>query len=103
MSRVRIYCYIDVTSFSPTVKFNIHICENIAQYDECSTNSACGCFHRIGTNDDTGVCGFLWPTCSRLLRCNSSDNSCPQSNTICVPHPRWHDLPQCYPVAMISE
>ncbi|CAF1059158.1 unnamed protein product [Adineta steineri] len=80
------------------------ICKKIAQYGECSTNIAYGCFHMIGTNDDdTGVCGFLWPTCSRLLRCNSSDNSCIQSNTICVKHPYCHDLPICYPVPMISE
>ncbi|CAF1026087.1 unnamed protein product [Adineta steineri] len=58
----------------------------------------------IGTNDDdTGVCGFLWSTCSRLAPCNSSDNSCVQSNTICVKHPYCHDLPICYPVPMISD
>ncbi|CAF0792394.1 unnamed protein product [Adineta steineri] len=57
----------------------------------------------IGTNDDVGVCGFLWPTCSRLVRCNSSDYSCLQPNTICVQHPQCDDFPLCYPVGMIDQ
>ncbi|CAF0934639.1 unnamed protein product [Adineta steineri] len=56
----------------------------------------------MGADDDTGVCGFLWPTCSRLVRCNSSDNSCLQPNTICVRHPQCEDYPLCYPTAMID-
>ncbi|CAF4283858.1 unnamed protein product, partial [Adineta steineri] len=63
---------------------------------------ACGCFHMMDA-DDVGVCGFLWPTCSRLLRCNSSDNSCLQPNTICVYHPQCDDYPVCYPVTMIDQ
>ncbi|CAF0722125.1 unnamed protein product [Adineta steineri] len=43
------------------------------------------------------------PTCSRLLRCNSSDNSCLQPNTICVHHPQCDDFPLCYPVTMIDQ
>ncbi|CAF1346642.1 unnamed protein product [Adineta steineri] len=66
-------------------------------------NIACGCFHMVGATDDTGVCGFLWPICSRLVPCNSSDNSCLQSNTICVQHPQCDDRPLCYPTAMIHE
>ncbi|CAF1323597.1 unnamed protein product [Adineta steineri] len=57
----------------------------------------------MGADDNTGICGFLWPTCSRLLRCNSSDNSCLQSNTICVQHPQCEDFPLCYPVTMIDQ
>ncbi|CAF0877746.1 unnamed protein product [Adineta steineri] len=57
----------------------------------------------MGADDNTGICGFLWPTCSRLLRCNSSDNSCLQSNTICVQHPQCDDLPLCYPATMIDQ
>ncbi|CAF1456618.1 unnamed protein product [Adineta steineri] len=53
-------------------------------------------------NDNTGVCGFLWPTCSRLVPCNSSDNSCLQSNTICVHHPQCDDRSLWYPVTMIN-
>ncbi|CAF0718862.1 unnamed protein product [Adineta steineri] len=57
----------------------------------------------VGAKDETGVCGFLWPTCSRLLRCNSSDNSCLQPNTICVQHPQCDDFPLCYSVTMIGQ
>ncbi|CAF1573228.1 unnamed protein product, partial [Adineta steineri] len=84
------------------VQIKSQICEKTPQYGECSTNSACGCFHMMGADDDTGVCGFLWPTCSRLLRCNPSDNSCLQPNTICVHHSQCDDFPLCYPVTMIG-
>ncbi|CAF1260742.1 unnamed protein product [Adineta steineri] len=84
------------------VQINSQICKKTSQYGECSTNSACGCFHMMDA-DDVGVCGFLWPTCSRLLRCNSSDNSCLQPNTICVHHPQCDDYPVCYPVTMIDQ
>ncbi|CAF0934983.1 unnamed protein product [Adineta steineri] len=57
----------------------------------------------LGANIDTGVCGFLWPTCSRLVRCNSSDNSCLQLDTICVHHPQCEDFPLCYPVTMTNQ
>ncbi|CAF1297418.1 unnamed protein product [Adineta steineri] len=57
----------------------------------------------LGANDGVGICGFLWPTCSRLVPCNSSDNSCLQSNTICVQHPQCDDRPLCYPVTMMNE
>ncbi|CAF0933792.1 unnamed protein product [Adineta steineri] len=85
------------------VQIKSQICENVAQYDRCSTNSACGCFHRVGTSDDTGVCGFLWPTCSHLVPCNASTNSCAQLNTVCVQHPRCHELPLCYPIALSKQ
>ncbi|CAF1419655.1 unnamed protein product [Adineta steineri] len=85
------------------VQINSQICEKTPQYGECSTNSACGCFHMVGANDDTGVCGFLWPTCSRLLQCNSSNNSCSQPNTICVQHPQCDDFPLCYPITMFDQ
>ncbi|CAF4310776.1 unnamed protein product, partial [Adineta steineri] len=83
-------------------QINSQICEKTSQYGECSTNSACGCFHMAGANNDTGVCGFLWPICSRLLRCHSSDHSCLQPTTICVQHPQCDDYPLCYPVTMID-
>ncbi|CAF4351507.1 unnamed protein product, partial [Adineta steineri] len=78
------------------------LCRKTPQYGSCSTNSACGCFHMVGTNDDAGVCGFLWPTCYRLVPCNSSGKPC-QSNTICVRHPECDDRPLCYPVEMIDQ
>ncbi|CAF3557607.1 unnamed protein product [Adineta steineri] len=79
------------------------ICKKTSQYGLCSTNSACGCFHVVGATNNTGICGFRWPTCSRLVLCNSSDNSCSQSNTTCVRHPQCNDLPVCYPVTMTNQ
>ncbi|CAF0720066.1 unnamed protein product [Adineta steineri] len=85
------------------VRLNSQICEKTSQYGECSTNSACGYFHMVGVKDGTGICGFRWPTCSHLLRCNSSDNSCLQPNTTCVHHPLCNDLPICYPATMTDQ
>ncbi|CAF0934765.1 unnamed protein product [Adineta steineri] len=103
MATISIYCYVVFILLNITVQINSQICEKTSQYGECSTNSACGCFHMMGAKDDTGVCGFLWPTCSRLVRCNSSDNSCLQPNTICVQHHQCDDFPICYPVGMIDQ
>ncbi|CAF4105669.1 unnamed protein product [Adineta steineri] len=103
MITINIYYYVVFILLSITVQINSQICENVAQYDRCSTNSACGCFHRIGTNNDAGVCGFLWPTCSHLVPCNASTNSCTQLNTVCVQHPRCHELPLCYPIALSKQ
>ncbi|CAF4182198.1 unnamed protein product, partial [Adineta steineri] len=79
-----------------------NICQGADQYARCSKNTACGCFHRLNTND-ISICGFLWPTCSQLVPCNPSTNVCGRSDTICVRHPRCHDLPLCYPVSMIDQ
>ncbi|CAF1543805.1 unnamed protein product [Adineta steineri] len=103
MNTIKIHCYIVFIILSTTVRTKSEICKKTPQYGECSTNSACGCFHMVGAGDNTGVCGFLWPTCSRLLRCNSSDNSCLQPNTICVQHPQCDDFPLCYPVTMTDQ
>ncbi|CAF1186437.1 unnamed protein product [Adineta steineri] len=103
MNTIKIHCYIVFIILSTTVQIKSEICKKTPQYGECSTNSACGCFHMVGADDNTGVCGFLWPTCSRLLRCNSSDNSCRQPNTICVQHPQCDDFPLCYPVTMTDQ
>ncbi|CAF0838330.1 unnamed protein product [Adineta steineri] len=96
MSRIKIDCCGVFIVLSPIVQIKSQICEKTPQYGECPTNSACGCFHMVGANDDTSICGFLWPTCSRLLRCNSTNNSCIQSNTICVQHPQCDDRPVSY-------
>ncbi|CAF1125019.1 unnamed protein product [Adineta steineri] len=102
MAMINIYCYVVFIIFSITVQIESQICEKTPQYSECSTNSACGCFHMVGTNNDVGVCGFLWPTCYCLVPCNSSGKSC-QSNTICVRHPECDDRPLCYPIEMTDE
>ncbi|CAF3749214.1 unnamed protein product [Adineta steineri] len=98
-----IYMTLTPSTGDTAVQIESQICEKTAQYGECSTNNACGCFHMLGANDGVGICGFLWPTCSRLVPCNSSDNSCLQSNTICVQHPQCDDRPLCYPVTMMNE
>ncbi|CAF4007438.1 unnamed protein product, partial [Adineta steineri] len=86
-----------------TVQLNSQICEKKPQYNECSTNSACGCFHMIGAENDTGICGFRWLACSHLLLCNSTDSACSQPNTTCVQHPQCNNLPVCYPVTMTDQ
>ncbi|CAF1154045.1 unnamed protein product [Adineta steineri] len=103
MNTTSILCYIVFIILSITVQIESQICEKKPQYGECSINSACGCFRLMGVNNNTGICGFRWPTCSRLVLCNSLDNSCSQSNTTCVQHPQCNDLPLCYPVTMTSQ
>ncbi|CAF1172674.1 unnamed protein product [Adineta steineri] len=103
MNTINIYCCIIFILFSITVQNKSQICKNTPQYGECSTNSACGFFHIIGANNNTGICGFRWPTCSRLVLCNSSDYSCSQPNTTCVQHPQCNNLPVCYPVTMTDQ
>ncbi|CAF1222340.1 unnamed protein product [Adineta steineri] len=103
MATINIYCFVVLILLSITGQVKSQTCKNVAQYDRCSKNSACGCFHRVGANDDAGICGFLWPTCSSLLPCNTSTNSCTQSNTVCVQHPRCHEQPLCYPTAMSKQ
>ncbi len=83
-------------------RVNSQTCYGKSQYDQCSTNGACGCFHMSGA-DDTGICGFLWVTCSQLALCGSSNNTCDDPDHICVRHPRCHSLPVCYPVSMIDQ
>ncbi|CAF0891669.1 unnamed protein product [Adineta steineri] len=103
MNTIRIHYYIVFIILSITVQIKTQICEKTPQYDECSTNSACGCFHVIGANNDTGICGFRWLACSRLVLCNSSDYTCSQPNTTCVQHPQCNYLPVCYPVTMTDQ
>ncbi|CAF1098033.1 unnamed protein product [Adineta steineri] len=89
-------------SFNPDYSESTKV-KKTPQYGECSTNSACGCFHVIGASNDTGICGFRWLACSHLVLCNSSDYSCTQPNTTCVQHPQCNNLPVCYPVAMTDQ
>ncbi|CAF1447090.1 unnamed protein product [Adineta steineri] len=103
MKIIKIHSYIVLIILSITVQINSQICSKIPQYGECSTNSACGYFHITGANNNTGICGFRWLACSRLVLCNSSDNSCSQHNTTCVQHPQCNDLPVCYPVTMTDQ
>ncbi|CAF4020621.1 unnamed protein product [Adineta steineri] len=103
MATINIYCYVVFILLSITVQIKSQTCKKTPQYGECSTNSACGCFHMLDADDDTGICGFRWLACSRLVLCNSSDNSCPQPNTTCVQHPHCNNLPICYPATMTDQ
>ena len=73
----------------------------MSQYDQCSANSACGCFPMVGAHN-VGICGFLWTSCSTLAPCDSLTNSCAKDDQICVHHPRCNTRPICYPVSMID-
>ncbi|CAF4200495.1 unnamed protein product [Rotaria magnacalcarata] len=73
-------------------------CNGMSQYDRCSRNSACACFHLTGASN-TGICTDRYAvTCSELAPCNQSTNNCSQSDHICVHHPQCRDIPVCYPV-----
>jgi hypothetical protein len=84
------------------VRVKSQLCHGISQYDRCSTNTACGCFHMTGATD-TGICGFLYGPCSELVACETSNNFCYQPNHICVNHPRCYSHPVCYPTSMIDQ
>ncbi|CAF1525094.1 unnamed protein product, partial [Rotaria sordida] len=84
------------------VRVQSQICHGISEYDQCSSNSACACFHMAGTNN-TGICGFQWVTCSELRACEHTTNHCHESDHICIRHPRCHNHPVCYPVSMIDQ
>ncbi|CAF1210481.1 unnamed protein product [Adineta steineri] len=103
MNTIKIYCYIVFIFLSITAQIKSEICEKTPQYGECSTNSACGCFHVTSANNDAGICGFRWLACSHLVLCNSPDYSCSQPNTTCVQHPQCNNLPVCYPVTMTDQ
>ncbi|CAF3662532.1 unnamed protein product [Rotaria sordida] len=64
---------------------------------QCSSNSACGCFH---STDGNTFCGFIYVTCSELVSCLSNNRTCFQPGTVCVQHPRCHSRPVCYPSKM---
>ncbi|CAF1271496.1 unnamed protein product [Rotaria sordida] len=96
-----IHCFVFVL-LSLTVQVKSQICQRMSQYDQCSSNSACACFHMEGAHN-VGICGFQFVTCSELVACNRTNNHCHGSNHICVHHPRCHNLPVCYPVSMTGQ
>ncbi|CAF1027283.1 unnamed protein product [Adineta steineri] len=84
------------------VRVRSQLCQDMDQYAQCSASSACGCFHMTNA-DNTGICGFLWPSCSQLKPCSPSNNTCDPLNTVCVQHPRCNNHSVCYPISMIDE
>ncbi|CAF3525638.1 unnamed protein product [Rotaria socialis] len=93
------FIQISCNSFSLSiVRVKSQSCDGMSQYDRCSRNSACACFHLPGASN-TGICTDRYAvTCSELTPCNRSTNSCSQSDHICVHHPQCHDIPVCYSV-----
>ncbi|CAF3994779.1 unnamed protein product, partial [Rotaria sp. Silwood1] len=79
------------------VRVNSQLCHGVPQYDQCSTNSACGCFHMAGAIE-TGICVFDLMDCSELVPCDRTNNRCYEPEHRCVHHPQCHTLPVCYPV-----
>lgn len=77
---------------------NFQKCSGKSQYDQCSANSICGCFH-TASNSNNSICGFLWVTCSELNSCGHPNNMCYEPNHICVHHPRCFQHPICYPLS----
>jgi hypothetical protein len=81
---------------------NCYICDGMSQYDRCSRNSACGCFHMIGA-DNIGISEFIWTSCSEFDLCESSSNTCNKGGHICVCHPQCNSNPICYPVSITGQ
>lgn len=73
------------------------------QYDPCSRNPACVCFH-IANVPDTGICTHKYAlSCAELSPCNTQNNTCNQLGYSCVLHPKCSTIPVCYPVPHYNE
>ncbi|CAM4965823.1 unnamed protein product [Rotaria socialis] len=84
-----------------TVRAESKRCYGLSQYDQCSTNIACGCFNSTSATD-SDLCGFRWLTYSELNSCMPNTYMCLEPNHVCVHHPDCQDLPLCYPLSMTS-
>ena len=85
-----------------TVRVTSQECQGSSQYDQCSMNSTCGCFH-LPSATESGICGYRWLTCSELVSCVPSTYKCFESDYICVQHPGCHHLPFCFLLSMASQ
>jgi hypothetical protein len=85
------------------VRAESQICHGMAQYDPCSSNNGCACFHLAGATD-IGICSHrLLVDCSELVACERSTNHCYEPDHECVHHPLCHNLPVCYPVPSYNQ
>ena len=73
------------------------ICHGTAQYDRCSTNSACRCLHIVGAAAGTGICVMNHLIFSGLAPCLPPNNWCLDQTDTCVNHPLYSDFPVCLP------
>ncbi|CAF1211222.1 unnamed protein product [Rotaria sordida] len=101
MSRTAVRFCVFILLSCLVVQVSSQTCGGMSQYDQCSTNSACGCYYRADS-DNIAICGSLWVTCSELVSCESLNNTCDEPNHICIHHPRCHNFPVCYPLSMSS-
>ncbi|CAF4040840.1 unnamed protein product, partial [Rotaria magnacalcarata] len=64
------------------VRVKSQSCDGMSQYDRCSRNSTCACFHLPGASN-TGICTDRYAlTCSELTPCTRPTNNCRQSDHI---------------------
>lgn len=78
------------------------MCYGVPQYGGCSSNTECTCFLK-SADDDSGICGFQWVICSKLVPCEPANNHCNKSDHICINHPQCRNNSVCYPIAMADE
>ncbi|CAF3434695.1 unnamed protein product [Rotaria sp. Silwood1] len=57
----------------------------------------------MAATNDSGICGFLWLTCSQLVSCGPFNNFCFQPDHICIRHSRCFNHPICYPSSMADQ
>ncbi|CAF4360040.1 unnamed protein product, partial [Rotaria magnacalcarata] len=78
-------------------------CDGLTEHAPCSTHSACACF-RIIASPNSSICvdQFLL-SCSELVQCEGSNNTCSESEHLCVNHSRCPDFYVCYPVPSFNE
>lgn len=84
------------------VRIKSQYCLGIPQYDQCSSNSMCACFHEVNANG-TALCLNRFVTCSQLVACDSSNNYCFKPNHQCLHHPQCNNRPVCYPVPSFNK
>lgn len=53
--------------------------------------------------DTIAVCALLGVSCSQLRSCQLPDNTCEQSDHICVLHPNCNSNPLCYPMTIVDQ
>ncbi|CAM4781959.1 unnamed protein product [Rotaria magnacalcarata] len=85
------------------VRAKYQSCDGLIEYAPCSTHSACACF-RIIASPNSSICvdQFLL-SCSELVQCEGSNNTCSESEHLCVNHSRCPDFYVCYPVPSFNE
>ncbi|CAF4730526.1 unnamed protein product [Rotaria sp. Silwood1] len=82
-------------------KLNAQTCQGALKYDQCSSNSFCGCLPLI-SNGISGICAYLGLTCSDLNSCTNDNQTCYEPGHVCVLHTNCHSAALCYPLNMAT-